>query len=132
MHLEHDAFCADARQQLLFEVLGHHVFGRGFEHQRGDARRGQPVAQPGVAEIGDGGNINRHLRQHDKHDDERQHAGREAETHRPVSRRNCGLCGHARQPQKRRKRSNRARPGRVSCGAYQDMAARREISDRVG
>ena len=94
MHLQHDGFCADAHQQLLLQVFRHHVLGGRLQHQRRDACGRQPVAQPVIAEIGDGGDIDRHFRQHDENNDQRQHAPRKAKAHRLVFGARSGLVGH--------------------------------------
>ena len=73
-----NGFGTDRVEQLLRQAIGHHVGGRGFQHHCGNIGRTEPIAEPVVAEIGDGGNIDCDFRQHDKSDDQQQHAAGKA------------------------------------------------------
>ncbi len=71
-HLDRDRAGADGGQYLPRQRVRNHAQRRGIQHQRCGVRRRQPVVQPVHPEIGNGGHVDQHARDHDQRDGEQQ------------------------------------------------------------
>ena len=65
-----DAIGADMGEELLREVGAHHVVGRRLEREDGEARRIDPLIEPGQAEARQRRQKNQHLARHHERDGE--------------------------------------------------------------